>query len=157
MDTLTAVSARPHTRLRITTEHPTQFIDLTDQVEDFVTGTGIQFGVVSIQSLHTTASIIVNEHEPLLLSDFTSLLARAVPRAYFYRHDDLETRTVNLTPDERANGHAHCRALLLGASASLHIADGRVERGLWQRIFLVELDGPRTREVSLLVVGDRPQ
>ncbi len=113
--------------------------------------------MVSIQSLHTTASIIVNEHEPLLLSDFTSLLARAVPRAFLYRHDDFDTRTVNMTPDERANGHAHCRALLLGASASLHIADGRVERGLWQRIFLVELDGPRTREISLLVVGDRCQ
>lgn len=154
MDTLTAVSARPHTRLRITTERSTQFIDLTDQVDAFVADTGIRFGIVNVQSLHTTTAILVNEHEPLLLSDFSSLLARAAPRAFFYRHDDLETRTVNLTPDERANGHAHCRALLLAPSASLNIVDGRMQRGCWQRIFLVELDGPRTREVSVLVVGE---
>lgn len=155
METLTAVSARPHTRFRITTEHPTQFIDLTDQVEAFVAESGVRFGIVNIQSLHTTTAIVLNEHEPLLLSDFSTLLARTAPRAYWYRHDDLDTRTVNLTPDERANGHAHCRALLLGASASLNIVDGRVQRGCWQRIFLVELDGPRTREVSVLVMGDR--
>ena len=155
MNTLAAVSARPHIRLSITTERPTQFIDLTDQVEAFVAESGIRFGIVNIQSLHTTTAVIVNEHEPLLLSDFSSLLHRAAPRAYFYRHDDLETRTVNLTPDERANGHAHCRALLLGATASLNVADGRVQRGCWQRIFLVELDGPRTREVSVLVTGER--
>lgn len=155
MDTLTAVSARPHIRLRIATEHPTQFVDLTDQVEAFVAESGIRFGIVNIQSLHTTTAVIVNEHEPLLLSDFSSLLARAAPRAYFYRHDDLETRTVNLTPDERANGHAHCRALLLGTSVMLNVADGRLQRGCWQRIFLVELDGPRAREVSLLVTGER--
>jgi secondary thiamine-phosphate synthase enzyme len=155
MDTLAAVSARPHIRLSITTEHPTQFIDLTDQVEAFVADAGLRFGIVNIQSLHTTTAIVVNEHEPLLLSDFTSLLHRAAPRAYFYRHDDLDTRTVNLTADERANGHAHCRALLLGTTASMNVADGRLQRGCWQRIFLVELDGPRAREVSLLAIGDR--
>lgn len=155
MNTLEAVSARPHIRLSITTDHPTEFIDLTDQVEAFVAESGIRFGIVNIQSLHTTTAVIVNEHEPLLLSDFSSLLARAAPRAFFYRHDDLETRTVNLTPDERANGHAHCRALLLGTSISLNVADGRLQRGCWQRIFMVELDGPRRREVSLLVTGER--
>ena len=155
MNALTAVSTRPHIRLSIATERPTQFIDLTDQVEAFVAESGIRFGIVNIQSLHTTTAIIVNEHEPLLLSDFSSLLARTAPRAYFYRHDDLETRTVNLTPDERANGHAHCRALLLGTSALLNVADGRLQRGCWQRIFLVELDGPRAREVSVLVAGER--
>ena len=155
METLAPASACKHTRLQIDTDRPTQFVDITDEVEAFVAASGVTHGLVNIQSLHTTTAIVLNEHEPLLLSDFSTLLARTAPRAYWYRHDDLETRTVNLTPDERANGHAHCRALLLGASASLNIVDGRLQRGCWQRIFLVELDGPRTREVSVLVMGDR--
>jgi secondary thiamine-phosphate synthase enzyme len=153
MHTYAPVSTNRHTRLSITTERPTQFIDLTDQIEDFVAASGIQDGLVNVQSLHTTAAIVLNEHEPLLLSDFSTLLARTAPRAYFYRHDDFDVRTVNMTADERANGHAHCRALFLGASASLNLAGGRLQRGCWQRIFLVELDGPRTRDVSVLILG----
>ena len=153
MHTYAPVSTNRHTRLSITTERPTQFIDLTDQIEEFVAASGIQDGLVNVQSLHTTAAIVLNEHEPLLLSDFSTLLARTAPRAYFYRHDDFDVRTVNMTPDERANGHAHCRALFLGASASLNLAAGRLQRGCWQRVFLVELDGPRTREVSVLILG----
>lgn len=154
MHTLAAVSAHRHTRLHVTTEHPTEFVDLTDRIEDFVERSGIRDGILNIQSLHTTTAIVLNEHEPLLLSDFTSLLARTAPRAFWYRHDDFETRTVNMTPGERPNGHAHCRALLLGASASLNVCDGVLQRGTWQRIFLVELDGPRTREISVLLVGN---
>jgi secondary thiamine-phosphate synthase enzyme len=154
MHTFAPVSAHRHSRIHVTTEQPTQFIDLTDQVEELVAQSGIEFGIVNIQSLHTTTAIVLNEHEPLLLSDFSTLLARAAPRALWYRHDDLQTRTVNLSPDERANGHSHCRALLLGASASLNVIEGRLQRGCWQRIFLVELDGPRAREVSVLLLGE---
>ena len=64
------------------------------------------------------------------------------------------SRTVNVAPDERSNGHSHCRALLLGATACLNVADTRLQLGRWQRVFLVELDGPRTREISVLVVGE---
>jgi secondary thiamine-phosphate synthase enzyme len=66
----------------------------------------------------------------------------------------MDARSVNLAPGERPNGHAHCQALLLGSSASLNLADGRLQLGCWQRIFLVELDGPRAREVSVLVLGE---
>ena len=66
----------------------------------------------------------------------------------------MNVRTVNLAPGERANGHAHCHALLLGSSASLNLAEGRLQLGCWQRVFLVELDGPRVREVSVLAIGE---
>jgi secondary thiamine-phosphate synthase enzyme len=69
-------------------------------------------------------------------------------------HDDMSARTVNLAPGERPNGHAHCRALLLGSSVLLNVASGSVQLGRWQRVFLVELDGPRTREVSILLFGE---
>jgi secondary thiamine-phosphate synthase enzyme len=154
METFAPVSTSRHTRIEIDTDRPTQFIDITDQIEAFVAASGVPYGIVNIQSLHTTTAIVLNEHEPLLLSDFSTMLARTVPRAFFYRHDDLESRTVNVLPGERANGHSHCRALLLGASAALNVADGRLQRGRWQRIFLVELDGPRTREISVLLIGE---
>jgi secondary thiamine-phosphate synthase enzyme len=66
----------------------------------------------------------------------------------------MDVRRVNLSPGERANGHAHCHALLLGCSASLNVADGQLQLGRWQRVFFVELDGPRTREISVLALGD---
>jgi secondary thiamine-phosphate synthase enzyme len=130
-----------------------EFIDLTDQVEALAAEAGIHAGLVNIQSLHTTTAIVVNEHEPLLLADFGTLLTEAAPQHAPYRHDDMSVRTVNLAPDERPNGHAHCRALLLPSSALLNVAEGRLQLGRWQRVFLVELDGPRAREVSVLVSG----
>lgn len=154
METLAPASLCQHTPIRVTTERPTEFIDLTERLEALVTAAGIRFGLVNIQTLHTTTAIVVNEHEPLLLTDFVSMLEQAAPRHADYRHDDWFIRTVNMTPDERSNGHGHCRALLLGASACLNVIDGRLQIGRWQRVFLVELDGPREREISVLVLGE---
>ena len=81
------------------------------------------------------------------------MLRRSAPRTGDYRHDNLERRTVNLEPRERPNGDAHARALLIGCSESLNVADGALQLGRWQRIFLVELDGPRTREISVALFG----
>jgi secondary thiamine-phosphate synthase enzyme len=143
-----------HAHIRIATNHPTQFIDLTDRLEALVAQSGIRFGFVNVQSLHTTAAIIVNENEPLLLSDFADALERSAPTRAVYRHDDLAVRTVNLTADERVNGHAHCRALMLGLSACINVIYGRLHLGAWQRVFLAELDGPRDREISVLILGE---
>jgi len=142
-----------HTRISVTTRHPTEFVDLSEQVNALVADSGIHAGLVHVQSLHTTTAIVVNEHEPLLLADFAALLATTAPLESAYRHDDMSARTVNLAPGERPNGHAHCRALLLGSSVSLNVADGILQLGRWQRLFLVELDGPREREVSVLLLG----
>lgn len=154
MESLAPTAIFHHSRIRIATGRAMEFIDLTDRVEAFVAGTGLHAGLVNIQSLHTTTSIVVNEHEPLLLDDFHALLAKAAPSDASYRHDDMDVRTMNVAPGERANGHAHCRALLLPTSALLNVADGRLQLGQWQRIFLVELDGPRTRDVSVLALGE---
>jgi secondary thiamine-phosphate synthase enzyme len=143
-----------HTTLRIETDHPTQFIDLTSDLEAFVAASGIQSGLLNVQSLHTTAAIVVNEHEPLLLTDMTGLLERLAPVDAVYRHDNIPRRTVNCVISEPPTGHSHCRALLLGSTASLNVIDGELRLGTWQRVFLVELDGPRTRDVSLLLLGD---
>ena len=134
--------------------HPTEFIDLTDRLEALVADAGLRFGILNVQTLHTTTAIVVNEHEPLLLADFQALLEAAAPDDGRYRHDDTTARTVNVTDAERPNGHAHCRALLLPSSACLNVTGGRLLLGRWQRVFLVELDGPRERDISVLIFGE---
>ena len=153
MDTVADSRTFSHTTLRVATQHPTQFIDLTDEVEALVSKAGIHTGFVNIQSLHTTTAVVVNEHEPLLLSDVAAVLERIAPLEAVYRHDNLSLRTSNCVLAERPNGHSHCRAILLAPSACLNVAGARLQLGRWQRVFLAELDGPRPREVSVLIVG----
>ena len=153
METLIPASTCQHRRIPVLSRRPTEFIDLTDRLQALVAEAGIRIGVANIQTLHTTTGIVVNEHEPLLLTDFEALLERAAPHGR-YRHDDPSIRTVNLMEGERPNGHAHCRALLLPSSAGLNISAGRLVLGRWQRIFFVDLDGPREREVSVLMFGE---
>jgi secondary thiamine-phosphate synthase enzyme len=155
METLAPASTYAHTTIRVATERATEFIDLTERLEALVAETGIDIGFVNVQTLHTTTAIVVNELEPLLLTDFASLLERAAPQDASYRHDDAAARTVNVGFDERINGYAHCRALLLPASACIAVVGGRLRLGRWQRVMLAELDGPRLRNVALLVVGQR--
>ena len=154
MNTLTPAANCRHVALTVTTTRPTEFVDLTDRLEAIAAGAGWRTGLVNVQSLHTTTAIVVNEHEPLLLQDFEEFLTGLAPERVRYRHDDLMARTVNLSGAERRNGHAHCRALLLPASAGLNVVDGRLCLGRWQRVFRIELDGPRERDVSVLYLGE---
>ena len=143
-----------HAQIRIATDHPTEFVDLTDRIRALVVESGIRFGIVNVQSLHTTTAIMVNENEPLLLGDFKVMLEIIAPSNLPYRHDDLTARTVNVVADERVNGHAHCRAVLLGLSACINVIDGNLQLGNWQRVFLAELDGPRDRDISVVILGE---
>ncbi len=152
MDTLTPVHTFHLARIRLHTARQIDFVDITDELDRVVTEAGIVVGLVNLQTLHTTTAVVVNEHEPLLLDDFREMLQWVIPRAATYRHDDLARRR-DVPPDEPRNGHAHCRALLLPTSACLNVVDGRLVLGRWQRVFLVELDGPRRRDLSVVVTG----
>jgi secondary thiamine-phosphate synthase enzyme len=138
--------------VHLRTRKPTQFVDLTELVAERVRRSRIRDGMVTIQSRHTTAAVVVNEHEPLLLRDLEDALERWAPAGAVYRHNDLSIRQAP-APDEKPNGHAHARALLLGTSVCLNVADGHLDLGRWQSVFLVELDGPRPRSVSIHVLG----
>jgi secondary thiamine-phosphate synthase enzyme len=154
METLRPRSLSTHTTIQLESRHPTQFIDLTDEVQAFVSTAGVVKGFANIQSRHTTGAIVVNEHEPLLLADVTAMLERLVSQEVVYRHDIVSLRGANCVLGERPNGHSHCRALLLAPSACLNVVAGRLQLGRWQRVFFLELDGPRTREVSVVVLGE---
>jgi secondary thiamine-phosphate synthase enzyme len=140
-------------RIPLHSDEPTQFVDITDQIAAAVRDSGISNGVVVVYAQHTTAGITINEAEPLLLGDMCRLLDRFASREDEYQHDDLSIRTVNLEPNERKNGHAHCQRLFIGASESVPVVDGDVQLGKWQRIFFVELDGPRPRSVTVQLMG----
>ena len=136
------------------TQAARQFIDITELVAERVRRSGVTHGLVSVQTLHTTTAIVVNEDEPLLIDDMDRMLERLAPSDIRYGHDDFPRRAA-VAPDERANGTAHCRSLLLGATQVFQVIDGALRLGRWQRIFLVECDGPQPRTVSVLVIGLR--
>jgi secondary thiamine-phosphate synthase enzyme len=144
-------------RLVLETRENIQFLDITDQVTEVVRSAGLREGVVTIYSRHTTAAVCIQEDEPLLLEDLRDFLHRSAPAHDHYRHNDFRVRTVHMHDDESPNGHAHCLQLMLGTSESVPVFDGELQLGTWQRIFLVELDGPRPRRevlVQALGTGD---
>lgn len=141
--------------ITVDTSLPTAFVDLTALLSTIVDGLAVNDGVLTVQTRHTTTGLLINEHEPLLLADLQAMFERLVPPDAPYAHDDFVRRTVNLTPGERRNGHAHCRAALLRSSESIPVVDGRLSLGRWQRVFLVEFDGPQRREMSVAIAGTR--
>jgi len=148
------VGMRLHrTVLRRTATRAPEFIDITDEVLSAIDTSSVREGTVTVFSRHTTAAVVINENEPLLLKDMARFLEGAAPREASYRHNDFVVRTANMTEDECPNGHSHCQHLLLGASETIPIADGRPLLGRWQRLFMIELDRPRPREIVVQVQG----
>jgi secondary thiamine-phosphate synthase enzyme len=135
--------------LNYVTRQKFELINLTESVEELVAKSGIRDGIALVQSLHATAAIFVNEWQDALLDDIRTLLEQAVSSDAPWRHNDPR-----YSDCDRGNAASHLRALLLGAGAAvLAVRGGRLVRGQWQSIILAELDGPRTRSVSLQVLG----
>ena len=135
-----------------------QFIDITDKVEGVVEESGLSSGIAVVFSKHTTAAIVIQENEPLLLQDMESLLERHSPRNAHYRHNDFDVRTVHMHENECPNGHSHCQHLTLGTSETIPIINGKLALGEFQCVFMVELDHVKAlevayREVLVQIVG----
>jgi len=135
--------------VQIRTIEPIQFIDLTDIINTHLSEHGCDSGHVTVFSRHTTAAIKINEAEELLIEDFKTMLARLCPADPRYNHNDMARRKPPIAPDERPNAHSHLMHLLLSTSEQIPVIDGRLALGTWQRVFMVELDGPRDREVMI--------
>ena len=135
--------------LGVQSARPCEIVDITSLVADAVSAAGIFSGAALVFSRHTTAAIVINESEPGLLQDMERMLERLAPRDGEYLHNEM-ARTI---PNEPENGHAHLRHLLLDASETVPVVEGRLHLGTWQRIFMAELDGPRNREVVVQITG----
>ena len=129
-------------------------IDITEKVRSYVNKKKVSEGQVTVTTKHTTTAIRVNENEQRLLRDFKKHFNTLVSRDDFFLHDDIEKRK-NCPKDEPKNAHAHLKALLMGASETLPILNGKLSLGKWQRIFFVEIDGPRNRDYTLVLVGNK--
>jgi secondary thiamine-phosphate synthase enzyme len=129
------------------------FLDVTDKIIELINKYKILDGFISIQNLHTSAAIWCNENEPLLHKDLKERLERFAAVGEKYHHDNFEIRTVNMCDGECDNGHSHCKSVLFPTSIKLHIENGQLILGTWQRIFIVELDRPRLRSLSVAMMG----
>ncbi len=143
-----------HHTLAYDTKGGLEFRDISDDVSKLVAKSGVKNGLVNIQTMHTTAGLILNENEPLLIEDMKRHLEEIASQAEEYRHDDFNVRTVNVCDGECANGHAHLKAAHLAANLTLNLIDGELQLGQWQRILFLELDRARPRKVQVMALGE---
>ena len=140
--------------LKLNSKQAPEFIDITEWVRQCVSKSQVANGFAVVYSKHTTAAVKINENEPLLLADMEKFLEKISPRNDDYQHNNFQIRTVNLTPDESPNGHAHLQHLMLGSSETIPVIGGKMQFGQYQSVFFIELDCPRAREVLVQIVGE---
>lgn len=140
------MAVRLSTILSVATAAGVHCHDITSQLQDLVDQAGLADGLLVAAGQHTTTALVVNEHEPRLLADIEAFVLQLAPPDRPYLHNDLHLRP-DIPPDEPRNAHSHLIALMLGNHLSLPVVEGRLGLGRYQSVLLVELDGPRQREV----------
>ena len=122
--------------LTFATSQRLELIDITRQVASVVAASRVNEGVCTVFARHATAAVIINENaDPGFRRDVLGLLDKLIPEGV-WEHDKVDD-----------NGAAHLKATLLGPSQAVPVKDGKLLLGTWQGLGLVELDGPRRREV----------
>jgi secondary thiamine-phosphate synthase enzyme len=122
-------------RFDVRTDRREQMLDITDAVAAAVAELGVDAGAVLVHVPHTTAAVTVNEgHDPDVVRDVLRHLAGLVPQSAGFAHAE-------------GNSDSHIKAILVGCGQAIPVEAGAPALGRWQRVFLCEFDGPRTREV----------
>ncbi|HEX3331473.1 MAG TPA: secondary thiamine-phosphate synthase enzyme YjbQ [Gaiellales bacterium] len=122
-------------RLSVRTERREQMLDITDALAGAITELGIEDGAVLVHVPHTTAAVTVNEgYDPDVAADVLAHLSAMVPVSPAFAHAE-------------GNSDSHIKAILIGCAHPIAVEGGLPALGRWQRVFLCEFDGPRTREV----------
>jgi secondary thiamine-phosphate synthase enzyme len=130
--------------LAVSTRERYQLVDLTRSIEEIVAESKIEKGLCLVHASHATAAIIANENESGLVNDVLRKVKEIFPPGAGYLHDRIDD-----------NASSHIASALIGASRAFPVEDGRLVRGTWQNIFLLELDGPRAhRVVNVHIVGE---
>ena len=134
--------------IEVDTAGRTELVDLTDTVMAFVRRSGVQEGLLSLWSMHTTCTVFINESQQAPEDDILSFLENVVARQKYYKHNDP-----NHSDCDRQNADSHLRAMLLGHSVTMQVSGGELVVGRWQRVLCGEMDGPRTRTIRAQVQG----
>ena len=125
----------------IATGQQAQLIDVTAQVNDAVSRSGVKSGMCNVFVPHTTAAVIISENaDPDVTHDLLRHLESLVPRDGGYRHGE-------------GNAQAHILSVMLGASLNIPVAGGKLRLGRWQGVMFAEFDGPRRRRVMVSVTA----
>jgi secondary thiamine-phosphate synthase enzyme len=120
--------------------------DVTRQVADAVSRSGMRSGIVTVFVIGSTAGMTTVEFEGGAIEDLNAVFEQLAPRERGYRHhlrwgDD--------------NGSSHVRAAIVGPSLTVPFVDGAIVLGTWQQIVLLEFDTrARSREVVVQIVGE---
>jgi secondary thiamine-phosphate synthase enzyme len=124
-------------RITVRTAARNVLVDITDQLSGYIRDHGLERGTLTLWSLHTTCALTVNEgFDPDVATDITTFLSRIVPREAGFRHAE-------------GNSDSHIKTSLFGPGLTLIIEDGDILLGRWQRVYLAEFDGPRTRQIAV--------
>ena len=117
------------------------FYNITAQVREVVSKSGVTDGLCVVYCPHTTAGITINENaDPDVVRDLLLGLSKAFPDRAEFRHAE-------------GNSAAHLKASAMGSSATVIIKDGRLVLGTWQGIYFCEFDPPRNRKFCVKVIG----
>ena len=127
-------------RIEVRSDDREQLLDITRAVATEVEKSGVTDGVLYLWSLHTTCGILVNEGaDPDVARDIVVALRGLVPRVGDYRHAE-------------GNSDSHLKTMMSGPGQTLLIEDGALVLGTWQKVFLAEWDGPRTRRIAYRIL-----
>lgn len=124
-------------KLSIKTERGRQILDITESVADALNKAGAESGVAVVSVQHTTCALTTADLDPGTDQDFLDFLDSLIPNLR-WRH-----------PHDPDHTPSHLLSSLIGSSVTVSVSDGQLNLGSWQRIVLVELDGPRQRDLSI--------
>jgi len=122
-----------------------EIVNITSQVEDAVTKSGVKEGMCLVNAMHITASVFINDNESGLHEDFLKWVECLAPYGKDkYRH--------NLTGED--NGDAHLKRTIMGREVVVAITKGELDFGPWEKIFYGEFDGCRKKRVLVKIIGE---
>lgn len=120
--------------------------DITDEVAQAVSGSGLTSGIVTVFCPSSTSGVTTIEYETGAIQDLRRLFDEILPPGREYAHN---ARWGD------GNGHSHVRAAVLGATLTIPFVSGRLVLGTWQQIIHLDFDNrPRQREVVLQLIGE---
>ncbi len=122
------------------------FINITGQVQDCLRESGIQEGLVLVNTMHITASVFINDDESGLHQDYESWLERLAP------HEPISRYQHNLTGEDNAD--AHLKRQVMGREVVVAVTNGKLDFGPWEQIFYGEFDGHRRKRVLVKIIGE---
>jgi secondary thiamine-phosphate synthase enzyme len=124
-----------------------EFLNITSEVSEAIARSGVQEGMVLVNSMHITSSVFINDDESGLHHDFGKWLEQLAPFNPDPRHYHH-----NRTGEDNAD--AHLKRQVMGREVVCAITRGKLDFGPWEQIFYGEFDGNRPKRVLIKILGE---